>query len=85
MNTHIPYNEILIHKLLDALRNEDNVDTADAKVIEGEETIHKGTVEREREGKRQREREKEKESEREKESDRVIKTKRVSERKALDP
>lgn len=48
VNAHIPHNEILIDQLLDALRNEDNVDAADAKVIEGKETIHKGTVQRER-------------------------------------
>lgn len=49
MNAHIPHNKILIDQLLDALRNENNVDAADAKVIEGKETIHKGTVQRERE------------------------------------
>lgn len=49
VNAHIPHNKILIDKLLDTLRNEDNVDAADAKVIEGKETIHKGTVQRERE------------------------------------
>lgn len=81
VNAHIPHNKILIDKLLDALRNEDNVDAADAKVIEGKETIHKRTVqrEREREGGRKREsvkkerdikREKKREREREKKGER---------------
>lgn len=72
MNAHIPHNKILIHKLLDALRNEDNVDATDAKVVEGKETIHKGTVERQRERESESERGKEREKEREKKMERVI-------------
>lgn len=47
VQTHVQDNEILIHQLLDALRYEDHIDTTDAKVIEGQEAIHKRAAGRE--------------------------------------
>lgn len=44
VDAHVPHNEILIDKLLDALRDEDDVDAADAKMVEGQKAIHEGTV-----------------------------------------
>lgn len=47
VDAYIPHNEILIDKLLDALRDKDDVDTANAKVIEGQETIDKRATKQE--------------------------------------
>lgn len=41
VQAHIPLDQILIHELLNALRYEDHIDAADAKVIEGQKAIHK--------------------------------------------